>query len=288
MPDSDLKIQKSLKLILDKFYAAYDFDARLHHDPIKFPHRYSDPDDIETAGFIAASFAYGKVDLFIPVIEKILAPGGRHPSDFFRSFAVKRHSKVFRGIRYRFNKEEDIIGFIYILGTALKKNGSLRSIFYQYYRKDDKDIRTALSAFTDHMLSIDTSPVFGKNIKPYGLRQLLPSPRSGSACKRLNLFLRWMVRSRDIDFGIWDRIPPSKLIIPLDTHIARISRCLRLTRRKSSDWKTAREITDALKCLDPSDPLKYDFALCHHGISGMCKGEKFSKFCSSCALSGIT
>jgi uncharacterized protein (TIGR02757 family) len=93
-----------------------------------------------------------------------------------------------------------------------------------------------------------------------------------------------MVRTEDIDLGIWNKIPPSKLIIPLDTHISRIARCLGLTRRSSSDWKTAREITESLKQLDPADPLKYDFALCHHGISGMCSGEKSKDACPSCAI----
>ena len=134
----------------------------------------------------------------------------------------------------------------------------------------------------DYFLHINTSPVYGENIRPYGLKQLFPSPDKGSACKRPNLFLRWMVRTQDVDFGIWDRIPPSKLIIPLDTHIAKIARCIGLTKRTSSDWKTAKEITDSLKKFDPEDPLKYDFALCHHGISGLCKGGKSESSCSSC------
>jgi uncharacterized protein (TIGR02757 family) len=100
----------------------------------------------------------------------------------------------------------------------------------------------------------------------------------------MNLFLRWVVRKKDIDFGIWDRISPSKLIIPLDTHIARISRCLGLSSRKSPDWKMAKEITESLKILDPKDPLKYDFALCHQGISGLCKGIKSPGICADCSL----
>jgi uncharacterized protein (TIGR02757 family) len=141
-----------------------------------------------------------------------------------------------------------------------------------------------LTGFLEYIYEIDTSPVYGTDIKPNGLKQLLPSPRKGSACKRMNLFLRWMVRSEDIDFGIWDNIPPNKLVIPLDTHIARISKCLGLTRRASADWKMAEEITGALREFDPEDPLKYDFALCHHGISGLCKGERNDNTCLECVF----
>jgi uncharacterized protein (TIGR02757 family) len=106
------------------------------------------------------------------------------------------------------------------------------------------------------------------------------SPDKGSACKRMNLYLRWMVRDRDIDFGIWKGIPKDRLIIPLDTHIARIGKCLGLTVRSTADWKMAQEITRSLKRLDPVDPLKYDFALCHQGIAGVCSTQK----CADCRL----
>jgi uncharacterized protein (TIGR02757 family) len=275
---------QSLKKTLDRFYRDYNFKERLRHDPIEIPHRYSGRKDIEVAGFVASSFAYGKVDLFKPVIEKILEAGGRHPAKFFAEFSLKRDAGYLKGIHYRFNKEKDILCFAYMLSRTLKKWGSLKNLFYHYYSDSDEDIRNALNGFAHYFLSIDTTPVYGENTKPRGLTQLLPSPQKGSACKRTNLFLRWMVRTEDIDLGIWNKIPPSKLIIPLDTHISRIARCLGLTRRSSSDWKTAREITESLKQLDPADPLKYDFALCHHGISGMCSGEKSKDACPSCAI----
>ncbi|MEW6601106.1 MAG: TIGR02757 family protein [Nitrospirota bacterium] len=274
-----------LKNTLDKFYRDYDFKGRIRHDPIEFPHRYTDAGDIEVAGFIASCFAYGRVDLFKPVIEKILAPGGRHPAKFLKDLSIKKDGKYFVDISYRFNKGKDVLCIIYMINRGLNEWGLLRDMFYHYYSADHDDIKTALDGFVGRFLDIDTTPVYGRNIKPYGLQQLLPSPRKGSACKRLNLFLRWMVRTKDIDLGIWDRIPPSKLIIPLDTHIARISRCLGLTKRTASDWKTAKEITEELKKFDHRDPLKYDFALCHHGISGLCKGRKSRDICATCGLS---
>ena len=276
-----------IKETLDRFYAEYDFRERLAHDPIEFPHRYSDPGDIESVGFIAASFAYGKVGLFKPVIEKILEPCGKRPAEFIVNFSMKRDAGYLKGISYRFNREEDIVCLVYMLSCVLKEWGTLRKLFSHFYRDEDRDIRKALAGFFNHLYEIDTSPVYGTDIKPNGLKQLFPSPRKGSACKRMNLFLRWMVRTGDIDFGIWDNIPPNKLIIPLDTHIARISKCLGLTKRASADWKMAEEITASLRELDPEDPLKYDFALCHHGISGLCSGKKNNSTCSECAFSSV-
>ncbi|MBI5098338.1 MAG: TIGR02757 family protein [Nitrospirae bacterium] len=273
-----------LKKTLDKFYNEYNFKKRIKHDPIEFPHKYSNPDDIEIAGFIASCFAYGKVDLFKSVIEKILKPGGKHPAGFFKDFNLSGDKKHLQGISYRFNKEDDVLCFVYMISHTLKEWGSLKNIFYHYYKLEQEDIKYALEKFANYFMNIDTSPVYGRNIKPNGLKQFFPSPESGSACKRLNLFLRWMVRTKDIDFGIWNKISSSKLIIPLDTHIARISRCLGLTKRKASDWKTAKEITESLKKLDPEDPLKYDFALCHQGVSRLCRGVKFRETCSTCAL----
>jgi len=275
---------RSLKETLDGFYREYNFKERVKHDPIEFPRRYSDPDDIEIAGFIASCLAYGKVDLFKPVIEKILKPGGPHPASFILNFDPKKDSKHFKGISYRFSKEDDILCFVYMIASTLRKWGSLRNLFYQNYRPEDKDIQKALAGFMSFFLSLDTSAIYRENIKPRGLTHLFPSPEKGSACKRMNLFLRWMVRNKDVDLGIWDKIPPSKLIIPVDTHIARISQCLGLTHRKTADWRTAVEITAALRKIDPQDPLKYDFALCHHGISGLCKGRKRSDTCSTCVL----
>jgi uncharacterized protein (TIGR02757 family) len=271
-----------LKKTLDKFYREYDFNERLRHDPIELPHRYSRPGDIEAAGFIASCFSYGKVELFKPVVEQILKPGGKHPALFLKKYSPKKDGIYFRGISYRFNKEKDILCFIYIISHTLKEWGSLKKLFYHNYRAEHEDIRIAMNGFVEYFHQVDTSPVYGRNIKPQGLTQLLPLPEKRSACKRMNLFLRWMVRTKDIDLGIWNKIPPSKLIIPLDTHIAKISRCLGLTKRTVSDWKTAKEITEALKKFDPQDPLKYDFALCHQGISGLCKGEKEPSACSSC------
>ena len=275
---------ETLKNNLDKFYRDYDFKGRLDHDPIEFPHRYENPRDVEVSAFIASSLAYGKVELFKPIIGKILSEMGSNPYEFLLEFSIKRHRRLFEGIKYRFNENDDLIALLFILHTTLMGNKSLENVFMKFFRSDSLTIEEGLAGFVAALLQTNTSSVYGKDIKPAGLRQLFPSPVDGSACKRANLFLRWMVRDRDIDFGIWEGIPKKKLVIPLDTHIARISRCLGFTVRKSPGWKMAVEITESLKRFDPEDPLKYDFALCHHGISGVCKGEKNGAECKGCTL----
>lgn len=277
-----------LKESLDNFYKSYNLTERINSDPIEFPHRYKRPQDIEVVGLIASSLAYGKVTLFKPVLERIFKVMGESPSDFLLHFDIKKNVPLFTDIKYRMNKNEDILCLIYLVSAVLKEHGSLKRLFMSFYNPMDDDIGPALSGFVDYFLKIDTSAVYGKDIMPFGLLQFLPSPVKGSTCKRFNMFLRWMVRSGDgVDFGIWNHVPPSKLIIPIDTHIARISRNISLTNRKSVDWKMAKEITENLKIFDPNDPVKYDFALCHMGISGECPTMPSIEKCKRCNLSDI-
>jgi uncharacterized protein (TIGR02757 family) len=318
----------AIKKILDGFYADFDFALKLRADPIEFPHRYSRREDVEAAAFIAASFAYGRVDLFKPAIEKVLARMGGSPFDFLVDFDPARgkmrdknmagdtggssQAGVFSDINYRFNKGADIAALMYALGETLRAEGSLEAAFMRGYNgwdggegrggregregreerggrdvRDSRDggrMRYAISGFVERILGVDTTPVYGENVRPAGFLQFLPSPRGGSPCKRINMFLRWMVRDADVDFGLWRGVSRDELIIPLDVHIQRISRCLGFTQRKSNDWKAAREITAALRRLDPEDPLKYDFALAHHGISGRCRAMRDAEECGGCAF----
>ncbi len=277
-----MEMTKSLKQKLDRLYSDYDFQGRIAHDPIELPHQYSRPEDIEISGFIASCLAYGKVTLFKPVIKALLSRMGQSPCDFLIHFNVRRQRDLFAGLRYRFNRNDDIIGLLYVLSSVIKKYGSLESAFKRHYRKSDSSVAAGLAGIIDIFLGMDTAAVYGDDMKREGLLQFFPSPSRGSACKRMNIFLRWMIRDRDIDFGIWKGIPKNKLVIPLDVHIARISRCLGFTRRSTQDWKMAVEITESLKTIDPEDPLKYDFALCHQGIAGVCSSMR----CDECALFG--
>ncbi len=277
-----------LKESLDRFYKEYNLLERINSDPIEFPHRYKRPEDVEVIGLIASSLAYGKVTLFKPVLERIFKIMGESPSDFLLHFDIKKNVHLFSDIKYRMNKNEDILCLIYFISVVLKGYGSLQRLFMNFYNPMDDDIGSALSGFVDYFLKIDTSAVYGKDIKPFGLLQLFPSPVKGSTCKRFNMFLRWMVRSGDgVDLGIWNEIPASKLIIPIDTHIARIGRNIGLTKRKNADWRMAKEMTENLKIFDPDDPVKYDFALCHMGISGECPTVASIEKCGKCNLSDI-
>lgn len=276
-----------MKEVFEKIYDIPVLKARIKDDPVEFPHLYQDSRDIELAGFIASSLAFGRIDLFKPVIRKILSfskDENKHPSpypspargegslyDYVMNFEPDSDSKPFDAIYYRMCKGRDIACLMYMLSEIIRKYGTVGNLFYSCY-DDSANIKEALQKFTDTMRDIDTTPVYGKRIYPRGLLQLLPSPRNGGPCKRLNMYLRWMIRPNDgVDFGLWDKIPPSALVIPVDTHIARICKGMSMTGRKSANWAMAEEITDKFKLLSPEDPLKYDFALCHLGITGKWK-----------------
>ena len=272
-----------LKKKLDALYRSFDFKARTSHDPISIPMRYRRPRDIEVSAFIAASYAYGRVDLFLPVLEKIITVMGKSPFNFIKDFHLTKHAKLFDDIGYRFYKPVDLVGLIYALSKVLKKFGSLEGAFMAHSSKEDTDIGPGLAGMMGELKKAGQGAFKGSR-KPEGFNHYFPSPATGGAAKRGALFMRWMVRDKDMDFGIWKGVKPSQLVIPLDVHIARVSRCLGLTSRKSNDWKTALEITAALRELDPKDPMKYDFALCHRGISGLCGPSE----CDGCELKGIS
>ena len=259
----------SLKKSLDALYRDFDFKEGALNDPIRYPMKCRNKRDVEAAAFVSSALSYGRVGLFTPVIEKILSKMGKSPYDFLLEFKIKKHGSLFDGVSYRFQSTSDILCLLHILGNLLRKHRSLEGLFMGHFQRSAPDTGAALSGMVEEMLNVDTAVVYGKKTgprPPRGLLHLLPSPVGGSACKRLNLFLRWMVRDRDVDLGIWRDVPKNKLVIPLDTHIMAISRRLGLTMRKTPDWKTAVEITSSLKTLDPEDPLKYDFPLCHTGM----------------------
>jgi uncharacterized protein (TIGR02757 family) len=259
--------------------------TRIEQDPIAILHRYDDSKDIESVGFLTTCFAYGRVSSFKETVEKILLLSGRSFYRYLLTFDIKKERQRFIGIYYRRSRSEDILCFVYMMSQIIRQYGGIKPLFISCYKKDDEDIEPTLARVIEKIKTIDTKPVYGVVEKPPGLLFLIPSPAQNSACKRWNLYLRWMVRPNDgIDFGLWREIPTSKLIIPLDTHIARIGRYLGLTSRKSADWKMAKEITQNLKGIDPIDPLKYDFALCHLGISGDCPMTQNYKKCFVCKL----
>jgi uncharacterized protein (TIGR02757 family) len=263
----------NLRSVLEHLYRTYDFGSRISSDPIKYPRRYKQARDIEVVGFVSSCLAYGRVNQFMSVIEELLSLMRESPYEFILDFQPQRQWQRFAHIQYRFQTNEDIMALLAVLSEVLKRYHSIENAFKAFYKKDD--IKGAIEGFFQHIIALNSVLADRGIVSPNskGFLQLFPLPSKGSPCKRMNLFLRWMVRDRDIDFGIWKGISKSRLIIPLDTHIARISRCLELTKRTTQDWKMAEEITDSLREIDPEDPLKYDFALCHQGIKGICSKE---------------
>ncbi len=257
----------NLRSYLDRLYATYDL-RYLSTSALKIPRRYHQPDDIEVVGFIASCFAYGRVEGFTPAIDALLEALGPHPCQSLVNFDPRQDGDRLRGFAYRFNTATDAVCLLWILRQVLERHGSLRALYLSGYSDRHEDTREALAMFVDQLLDFDPRPVYRKDRLPYGMIHLLPSPRRGGACKRLHLFLRWMVRRDHIDFGLWPELQPAKLIIPLDTHIARVAQRLRLTRRKSPGLPMALDITENLKRFDAADPVKYDFALCRLGMLG--------------------
>lgn len=270
-----------LKEKLDVIAARYD--ARfVETDPVKFVHRWDDPREQEIAGLIAAAFAYGSVVLIFRAVERILAPMGASPRAFLEGFDPKRDAALYRGFRHRFHGAKDLVLFLTLLSRALREHGSLGALFAKGVRPDDPHVGPALSRFVAEILAYRHER--GGRRSP--VRYLLSSPADGSACKRMLLYLRWMIRPADgVDAGAWAGVvPPSKLVIPLDTHTFRITRYLGLTARNQGDWRAAEEVTAALAALDPADPVRYDFALCRLGILDLCPAKRDEKKCVPCDL----
>ncbi len=266
-----MRKRPALKRKLDALYRDYDFSARLKSDPISLPSRYTDKPDIEAAGLIAASLAYGRVGLFMPVATELLERMGPHPAAFVAGAAGAGPEELLaltRGLRYRFQQSEDLAAFVHCIGSLIREYGGLEAAFMEGMSAEAEDTGEALARFMGLLAKVDTSAFYGKERASGGLRQLMPSPATGGAAKRGCLFLRWMVRVPDIDFGLWRDIPANRLVIPLDTHIMRVSECLGLTKRKSPGWATAVEITRALKALEPEDPPEIRLRPLPHGHTG--------------------
>ncbi len=252
----------NLKQKLDYHYKAFD-KSKISPDPLQFLHLFDNEKDIEAIGFIASIFAYGNVAQIINTLNKILAVSDNQPYEFIAGYFNEKYSFKLAGLKHRFYTEKDISLLFYILSDVYHQFGSLKNLFQFFYRETG-DIKNSITKFSDFFINYALR-INGGEISS-GFKFMFPLPELGSACKRMNLFLRWMVRKDELDFGIWNEIPTADLIIPVDTHVARICRELNLTKRKNTSWAMAEEITGNLKKFDPADPVKYDFAICHIGM----------------------
>jgi uncharacterized protein (TIGR02757 family) len=220
---------------------------------------------------LAAVLAYGNAKAIAANIAQALDPLGKRPATTLTKQRPADLKAEFQEFRHRWTTGRDLAVLLWRVAQALREYGSLRALFLRGYERSDPNIGPALTRFVDALLAYDARPVGGAALEPRGsgVRYLLVRPADGSACKRLNLFLRWVVRPDDgLDLGLWPEIPPAQLVIPLDTHTARVSRALGFTDRTTTNWRAAEEVTAALRRYDPEDPVRYDFALCHVSMSG--------------------
>lgn len=250
---------KKLKEFLNRKVDEYNQPSFIEKDPICIPHLFSRKQDIEIAGFFASIFAWGNRTTIINKSKELMQLMGNAPYDFIISHSEKDLKRLLQ-FKHRTFNTTDLLYFILFLKHHYKKSKTLETAFSRWMKQNDESIEKALIGFHDYFFSLQEAPV--------RTRKHIVSPKRNSTCKRLNMFLRWMVRKDDcgVDFGIWKNISPSQLICPIDVHVARVAKRFNLIQRQQVDWLTALELTAHLKKFDREDPAKYDFALFGLGV----------------------
>jgi uncharacterized protein (TIGR02757 family) len=278
IPDKKSDLPKDwllLKPALERLVQEYKTPAYIKLDPIQFPYRYLDTDaqTVELVAFIAAMFSYGRREQVIVSLNKIFSRMGKAPLSYLEGFNLKQEKKHFESFVHRFNTGDDVLFLLSRLQSVYDRHGSLEALFTSFLPLQESQnlLGSASYLHADHFRSaigktIDT--LLGPEMpERYGLRFLFAHPNRGGACKRFNMFLRWMVRediepSGRVDLGLWNKaLHPRDLRIPLDAHVMNMNKQLQLTTRKDNSWKTAEEITDIFRLLCPEDPIRYDYAL---------------------------
>lgn len=272
-----------LKQRLDEQYAQFNNDAVT--DPIQIVRRYRRPEDQEIVGFCASALAFGRVQSVINSIEGLVGVMGDSPAAYVRGFEPARDRRSLDHLVHRWTKGIDLAALVWILRQMLDSHRTVEKFFVDGADPQAQTVEAALDAFSRRACALDQRKVYGRTVRKPGVAYFFARPSSGGACKRLNLFLRWMVRHDGVDLGVWTRVRASQLIVPLDTHVIRLGRCLGLTRYSSPGWKMAADITASLRMFDPEDPVRYDFSLCHIGMMNACGyGKKQGD--SQCPLRG--
>lgn len=270
-----------LKVLLEQVLTDFPPALRTKADPVQFPRWFYEHKrpvaEIEAAAVFAAMLAYGSAAQFIKKINQVMQACDHH---FLRLITTTEEDK-FVWPTYRLSTGSEIGMFARAVGRVITSRGGLKRVFLDGYAPE-KSIQKGLTSLQRAIIDEVNAccPVI-----PRGVRHLLPDPSAGGCAKRWHMFLRWMVRPADgVDMGLWQEVDPGLLLIPLDRHISRIARNLGLTTRNTDDWKTAEEIAARLKDFSPTDPIKYDFALCHLGIAGECTHGKNLELCKKCLL----
>jgi uncharacterized protein (TIGR02757 family) len=263
---NDFNHKKELRDFLEKKVRLFNHPSFIASDPVSVPHRFSQKQDIEIAGLFAAIFAWGNRTTIIRKSNELIGLFDESPYDFILHHQPKDLKRL-AGFKHRTFNTTDLLYFIRFLRSHYEQSSSLESAFLPASPRDKKNsgnderVKDALTIFYTRFFSLQRAPERTK--------KHVASPEKNSTCKRLNMYLRWMVRSdkQGVDFGIWKNIQPADLICPVDLHVARVARGFGLIQRKQTDWQTAMELTRALRLMDKKDPVKFDFALFGLGVS---------------------
>lgn len=252
-----------LKAFLDEKVEVYNQPGFIADDPVSIPHLFSKKQDIEISGFWAAVLAWGQRKTIIRKCRELFELMDNAPHDFLLNHQ-EEDLKPFLSFRHRTFNATDTLYFIEFLSWYYRQHSSLETAFSRFLKATDEHVGPGLIGFHELFFSLPDAPA--------RTRKHIATPARKAACKRLVMFLRWMVRKdqKGVDFGLWEEIKPSQLVCPCDVHVDRVARRLGLISRKQTDWQTALELTDRLKEFDPEDPVKYDFALFGLGVE-----EKF-------------
>lgn len=249
---------------LERLAKKYETENFIKDDPVQFPHRFENDKDIEIAAFLASIFAYGNRKVFIKKLDELFKIMNNQPLEFVLNF----NPNELKCFNYRFAKDFDVIEVFRILNKLYKEDKGLKVLFEYGYlssstmKGDEPGVRVqkTMQVVTDYFYSNVNNEV------GMGFYHLIPHPKNGGAMKRMNMFLRWMVRKGPVDLGLWDFIPTSELLIPLDVHVSRLSREMGLLTRSGDNFKSVVELTQNLRKSDPNDPVKYDFAIFGLGV----------------------
>ena len=259
--------QEELKRRLDALYAQYDHRF-VDPDPLQFVRAQTTDEDREVVGLLASALAYGNVAQIKRSIAAVVEMLGPSPARAVRALEPEGAARRLARFKHRFNTGRDVTCLLFFVRQMLERHGSVEAFFAQGFPAGATDVGPALTSFAARALALDHGGLYGRGRLPSdaGVRFFFPSPEDGSACKRLNLYLRWMVRRDSVDLGVWTTVPRSALVMPLDAHVYAIARKTRLTRYRSPGWRMAVDLTRRLRRLDPDDPVKYDFAFHRMGL----------------------
>jgi uncharacterized protein (TIGR02757 family) len=256
-----------LRRRLDALYAHYDHRF-VDPDPLQWVRLQEGHEDREVVGLVASGLAFGNVRQIKRSIGTVLDVLGPRPGMAVRRLDPAETAHRLRGFKHRWTDGRDVACLLFFLRQMLEGHGSVEAFFTSGHAPEAGDVGPALASFSARALALDHGGLYRGRRLPgdAGVRYFFPSPEKGSACKRLNLYLRWMVRRDSVDLGLWTAVSPAALVIPLDVHIYNVARRVRLTRYKSAGWRMAADITRRLRAFDPADPVKYDFAFHRMGL----------------------